>query len=61
MSGDPDLLNVNTNVTRFQKYMWHSVEHRFSYCGIAKVGSSTWANHLVTLGGKKKLTFKTRQ
>ena len=47
------LLNVNTNITWFRKDIWHSMKHKFSYCGVPKAGSSTWSNHLVALAGNK--------
>ena len=47
-----DLERINNDEGRWTTHMWHSVEHRFSYCGMAKVGTTTWAKIFMKLAGK---------
>ncbi len=52
LSADGHLLNRTLDLERWQRYLWVDSERRFAYCGIGKVGSTTWTRHLLRLKGE---------
>ena len=64
LSADGHLLNRTLDLERWRRYLWVDSERRFAYCGIGKVGSTTWTRHLLRLKGEdgadKKYRYKEK-
>jgi hypothetical protein len=39
---------------KWQSYIWYNFERNYSFCGVAKVASSTWRSHNRDLVGHKR-------
>ena len=43
---DPKLLeSLTPKPEKWKSYIWYNFERKYSFCGIAKVASSTWRSH----------------
>ena len=58
VSQGEDSLSILQSLTpepgKWQSYIWYNFERRYSFCGIAKVASSTWRSHNRDLVGHEK-------
>lgn len=45
----PELRERTLDVENWRRYFWHSTKYHFSWCGIAKIGSTTWTQHMIKL------------
>ena len=52
---DQSVLNSLTpQPGKWQSYIWYNFERRYSFCGVAKVASSTWRSHNRDLVGQQR-------
>ena len=43
---DPKLLeSLTPKPEKWKSYIWYNFERKYSFCGVAKVASSTWRSH----------------